>query len=86
MVKNFLIVIEDKADTNKHIYLTDKEIISDEVASVCDYAVNSALFYGKHLAKNTNYKETKKALKYEEENFFTEEEINLLLPPKFRNR
>ena len=57
VVKNFLIVIEDKADTNKHIDLTDKEIISEEVASVCDYAVNGALFYGKHLAKNTNYKE-----------------------------
>lgn len=33
-----------------------------------------------------SYKETQKALKYEEENFFTEEEINLLLPPKFRNQ
>lgn len=44
VVKNFLIVIEDKADTNKHIDLTDKEIISEEVASVCDYAVNGALF------------------------------------------
>ena len=57
VVRNFLIVIEDKADTNKHIDLTDKEIISEQVASVCDYAVNGALFYGKHLAKNTNYKE-----------------------------
>lgn len=57
VVKNFLIVIEDKADTNKHIALTDKEIISEEVASVCDYAVNGALFYGKHLAKHTTYKE-----------------------------
>ena len=57
VVRNFLIVIEDKADTNKHIDLTDKEIISEQVASVCDYAVNGALFYGKHLARNTNYKE-----------------------------
>ena len=57
VVKNFLIVIEDKADTHKHINLTDKDIISEDVSSICDYAVNGALFYGKHLAKNTNYKE-----------------------------
>ena len=56
VVKDFLIVIEDKADTHKHINLTDKDIISEDIASICDYAVNGALFYGKHLAKNTNYK------------------------------
>lgn len=57
IVKNFLIVIEDKADTQKHIALNDKDLISEEVSSICDYAVNGALFYGKHLAKNTSYKE-----------------------------
>ena len=51
VVKNFLIVIEDKADTNKHIDLTDKEIISEEVARVCDYAVNGALFMESTLPK-----------------------------------
>ena len=57
VVKNFLIVIEDKADTQKHIELNDKDLISEEVSSICDYAVNGALFYGKHLAKHTSYKE-----------------------------
>lgn len=57
VVKNFLIVIEDKADTIKHIELNDKDLISEEISSICDYAVNGALFYGKHLAKNTTYNE-----------------------------
>lgn len=57
IVKNFLIVIEDKADTLKHIELNENDLISEEVSSICDYAVNGALFYGKHLAKNTAYKE-----------------------------
>lgn len=56
VVKDFLIVIEDKADTTKHFKLNDKEIISEDTISICDYAINGALFYGKHLSKNTNYK------------------------------
>ena len=57
VVKNFLIVIEDKADTLNHIELNDKDLINEEISSICNYAVNGALFYGKHLAKNTSYKE-----------------------------
>ena len=57
VVKNFLIVIENKADTLKHIKLNDKDLICEEIPSIRDYAVNGALFYGKHLAKNTSYKE-----------------------------
>lgn len=57
VVKNFLIVIEDKADTLNHIELNDKDLISEEISSICNYAVNGALFYGKHLAKNTSYNE-----------------------------
>ena len=53
VVKNFLVVIEDKADTSKHANFNENEIISEDIASICDYAVNGALFYGKHLAKNT---------------------------------
>ena len=56
VVKDFLIVIEDKADTVKHLKVNEKEIISEDVTNVCDYAVNGALFYGKHLSKNTSYK------------------------------
>ena len=57
VVKNILIVIEDKADTHKHIAINDKNLISEDISSICDYAVNGALFYGKHLAKNTTYNE-----------------------------
>ena len=56
VVKDFLIVIEDKADTLNHLKLNESGIIADDITSICDYAVNGALFYGKHLSKNTNYK------------------------------
>ena len=56
VVEDFLIVIEDKADTLNHLKLNESGIIADDITSICDYAVNGALFYGKHLSKNTNYK------------------------------
>lgn len=55
VVKDFLIVIENKADTNKHINLDEHNVIAQDVKSITDYAVNGALFYGKHLAENTSY-------------------------------
>lgn len=56
VIKDFLIVIEDKSDLSKHIKLNDNGLISLESKDVTDYAVNGALFYGQHLAKNTTYK------------------------------
>ncbi len=56
VVKDFLIVIENKADLGQHIKLDKNDLIMQDVASVSDFAVNGALFYGKHLAKNTSYK------------------------------
>lgn len=56
VVKDYLLVIEDKADLAKHIKLDDKGNISAETTAVIDYAVNGAFFYGKHLAENTSYK------------------------------
>lgn len=56
VVKDYLLVIEDKADLSRHIKLNKMNCISHEVNAVCDYAVNGALFYAKHLAKNTTYK------------------------------
>lgn len=55
VVKDFLIVIEDKADTKKHIKLTEEELIAENTASIINYAVNGAVFYGKHLSVNTSY-------------------------------
>lgn len=46
VIKDFLIVIEDKSDLSKHIKLNDNGLISLESKDVTDYAVNGALFYG----------------------------------------
>lgn len=54
VVKDFILVIEDKASTQKHIKKIDG-LISQENKYVKDYAVNGALFYGRHLIKNTSY-------------------------------
>lgn len=56
VVKDFLIVIEDKADLSFHIKRNDKNLICRDILSIQKYAVNGALFYGLHLAKNTSYK------------------------------
>lgn len=56
VVKDYLIVIEDKADLSKHIKRDNTGNISEETIAVTDYAVNGAFFYGKHLAKTTTYK------------------------------
>lgn len=55
VVKDFLLVIEDKASLDKHLAKTEKGLIAQDVKSVKDYAVNGALFYGLHLAANTSY-------------------------------
>ena len=54
-VKDYLIIIEDKADLSKHIKERDG-VISLEQKDIMDFAVNGALFYAQHLAKNTSYK------------------------------
>ncbi len=55
VVKDYIIVIEDKPKTDKHVLL-DGTVVSMETKAVTDYAVNGALFYAKHLANNTSYK------------------------------
>jgi len=49
VVKDFIIVIEDKPTIDKHIKL-DGTLISMETNAIVDYAVNGALFYAQHLA------------------------------------
>ncbi|DAB03672.1 TPA: SAM-dependent methyltransferase [Candidatus Gastranaerophilales bacterium HUM_10] len=56
VVKDFLLVIEDKSDLSKHVKYNEKDLICTETKSVTDYAVNGAYFYGKHLINNTHYK------------------------------
>lgn len=54
-VKDFILVIEDKASLDKHLYKDDKGLIAQDVKEVRNYAVNGALFYARHLAANTSY-------------------------------
>lgn len=56
VIKDFIIVIEDKADISKHIKLDDQNTLLLDVKSVKEYAVNGAVFYGRHLAEHTSYK------------------------------
>ncbi|WP_341220989.1 HsdM family class I SAM-dependent methyltransferase [Polaribacter atrinae] len=56
IVKDFVLIIENKADVSQHSKRNEKDIICNEVTSVKNFAVNGALFYGKHLAKETSYK------------------------------
>lgn len=56
VVKDFVIVIEDKASTKFHIAEEDGVILVDNAKIVQDYAVNGALWYAQHITKNTTYK------------------------------
>lgn len=56
VVKDYLLVIEDKADLSHHIKFDGKGLVSMKTSDITDYAVNGALFYAKHLVKNTSYK------------------------------
>lgn len=55
VVKDFVLVIEDKASLDKHAYKDENGLLSQDVKFVKDYAVNGALFYALHLAANTSY-------------------------------
>lgn len=55
-IKDFLLVIEDKANINFHCKRNDQDLISQESKDIQNYAVNGALHYALHLAKNTSYK------------------------------
>lgn len=56
--KDFIIVIEDKADLEKQAKYIDGEQseLSIDVKSLKDFAENGALHYGKHIVENTNFK------------------------------
>ncbi|MDL2219577.1 SAM-dependent methyltransferase [Ruminococcaceae bacterium OttesenSCG-928-O06] len=56
VIGDFVLVIEDKADLDKRISLTEKGIIATDTKSVTDYAVNGAYFYAKHIAQNSSFK------------------------------
>lgn len=55
VVKDFVIVIEDKADLTKHRKLSNTGILSIDQKDIADYAVNGAYFYAKHIAQNSSF-------------------------------
>lgn len=56
VVHDFVIVIENKSNTSKHIDKSDDGLIVRETSSIRDYAVNGALYYARHIAQKTNFK------------------------------
>ncbi len=56
VVKDFILVIENKSDLSKHVKYDNNDLISTDTRAVTGYAVNGAYFYGKHLINNTHYK------------------------------
>ena len=56
VVNDFVLVVEDKADTDKHCKYTDSGLIDMDTKAVTEYAVNGAYFYAKHIAQNSNFK------------------------------
>ena len=56
VVKDFVLVIEDKATTDKQDKYDNQGILNMDTSSITDYALNGAYFYAKHILENTNYK------------------------------
>lgn len=56
VVKDFVIIVEDKASLDRHVKLTEDGIIDTATKAITDYAVNGAYFYGKHIAQNSEFK------------------------------
>ena len=56
VVKDYVIVIEDKAEVKNHIKRDEEENISRDQNDIKEYAVNGALFYAQHIIKNSTYK------------------------------
>lgn len=55
VVKDFVLLIEDKPDISWHEKLDSNGAISSETKDIIEYATNGALFYARHIIKNTNY-------------------------------
>lgn len=54
VVKDFVIVIENKADLSKHIKRNENNLISQEQKDIENYALNGALWYAKAIINNQN--------------------------------
>lgn len=57
VIGDFVLVIEDKANLDRHIKLDDNNVLDLGTKAVTDYAVNGAVFYAKHIAQNSDFHE-----------------------------
>ncbi len=57
VIDDFVLVIEDKSNLDKHIKLDDNDVIASDTKALTDYAVNGAWFYAKHIAENSDFHE-----------------------------
>lgn len=57
VIGDFVLVIEDKSNLDKHIKLNDNDVIASDTKALTDYAVNGAWFYAKHIAENSDFHE-----------------------------
>ncbi|MBM6813048.1 SAM-dependent DNA methyltransferase, partial [Limosilactobacillus reuteri] len=55
VVKDYLLVIEDKADISNHVYTDHDVITTDDPMIVPKYALNGALHYARHILERTSY-------------------------------
>lgn len=55
VVRDFVLVMEDKAD-RANLCLMEDEQISQTITATRDYAVNGALFYAQHIIEHTAFK------------------------------
>lgn len=53
VIKDFLIVIEDKSDISLHFCKDEKDLVCQAPKSTANFAVNGALHYGLHLVQYT---------------------------------
>lgn len=56
VVKDFLLVIEDKSDIDNHVFTKNDVITTDDPKVVPEYALNGALHYARHILERTSYK------------------------------
>lgn len=55
VIEDFVLIIEDKAEIEKHIMLTPSGILDTSEKAITDYAVNGAYFYAKHVAQKSSF-------------------------------
>jgi len=69
--------------------ITDFEFLStEEIMTKRDYLTKKTgeVYSGSPKTSNKSYKKAQKAIKEEEEQYFSDEELNYLLPPNHRNK